>query len=74
MTGYEQDFIYKTIPRLTKAIEGLTEELKRLNDAKDKGQKEGSDNDDEKNEWEEFAIEFLKKAIRNWKIRRRGCL
>ena len=38
MTGYEQDFIYKTIPRLTKAIEGLTEELKRLNDAKDKGE------------------------------------
>ncbi|MBR3632563.1 MAG: hypothetical protein IKN49_05860 [Elusimicrobiaceae bacterium] len=34
-----------------------------LNDAKDKGQKDGSDNDDEKNEWEEFAIEFLKKAI-----------
>ncbi len=36
MTGYEQDFIYKTMPRLSKAIEGLTEELKRYNDAKEK--------------------------------------
>lgn len=32
MTGYEQDFIYKVLPRLTKAIEGLTTEIKRYND------------------------------------------
>lgn len=36
MTGYEQDFIYKTLPRLTKAIEGLTKEIKRYNDSKDR--------------------------------------
>lgn len=36
MTGYEQDFIYKTLPRLTNAIEGLTKEIKRYNDSKDR--------------------------------------
>lgn len=36
MTGYEQDFIYKILPRLTDAIEGLTKEIKRYNDSKDR--------------------------------------
>ena len=36
MTGYEQDFIYKTLRRLTNAIEGLTKEIKRYNDSKDR--------------------------------------
>ena len=36
MTRYEQDFIYKTLPRLTNAIEGLTKEIKRYNDSKDR--------------------------------------
>ena len=36
MTGYEQAFIYKTLPRLTNAIEGLTKEIKRYNDSKDR--------------------------------------
>lgn len=48
MTGYEQDFIYKVIPRLSKAIEGLTEELKRFNDNAEKANK----NDDVKTEEE----------------------
>lgn len=38
MTGYERDFIYKTMPQLSRAIEGLTAELKRYNDAKEKEQ------------------------------------
>ena len=46
MTGYEQDLIYKVLPRLTKAIEGLTEELKRFNDTNIT--KEPEDEDDEK--------------------------
>lgn len=32
MMRYEQDFIYQIVPNLTKAIEGLTKELKRYND------------------------------------------
>ena len=36
MTVYEQDFIYKILPRLTDAIEGLTKEIKRYNDSKDR--------------------------------------
>jgi rRNA maturation endonuclease Nob1 len=36
MTRYEQDFIYKMIPGLTSAIYGLTQEIKRYNDSKDK--------------------------------------
>ena len=36
MMKYEQDFIYKILPRLTNAIEGLTKEIKRYNDSKDK--------------------------------------
>lgn len=36
MTGYEQDFIYKILPKLTNAIEGLTKEIKRYNDSKDR--------------------------------------
>lgn len=36
MTGYEQDFIYKVLPRLINAIEGLTKEIKRYNDSKDR--------------------------------------
>ena len=32
MTRMEQDLIYHIIPNLTKAIEGLTDELKRYND------------------------------------------
>lgn len=35
MMKYEQDFIYKIIPSLTNAIEGLTKELKRYNDNKE---------------------------------------
>lgn len=36
MTGYEQDFIYKILPKLTNAIEGLTKEIKHYNDSKDR--------------------------------------
>lgn len=36
MTGYEQDFIYKILLKLTNAIEGLTKEIKRYNDSKDR--------------------------------------
>lgn len=35
-----------------------------LNDAKEKGQKEGSENDKEKNEWAEFAMEILREAVK----------
>ncbi len=35
MMKYEQDFIYKTIPQLTNAINNLAEELKRFNDGKE---------------------------------------
>lgn len=30
MTKYEQDFIYKTIPNLTKAIDNLSEKIDKL--------------------------------------------
>ena len=36
MRVYEQDFIYKMLPRLTDAIEGLTKEIKRYNDNNDR--------------------------------------
>jgi len=40
---YEQDFIYQIIPNLTRAIEGLTKELKRYNDQQIKDKKDKED-------------------------------
>ena len=47
MTGYERDFIYNVIPRLSKAIEDLTKELKRYNDSHEN--KEDIESSDESN-------------------------